>query len=173
MVRIKGSSAAAVAAIRKLCASAADGTGCEPTTLREVSAIQRFPFEAAAAISGALGIMALALTAIGLYSVTSYGVVHRRREIGVHLALGASPVQVTRRLLREAGRCVIAGLACGLPICLILSRLLNSSVFGIRAFDARVYAVAPALLTLFTALACALPARRAARMDPMASLREE
>jgi ABC-type antimicrobial peptide transport system permease subunit len=117
--------------------------------------------------------LALVLTAVGLYSVTSYSVVHRRREIGVHLALGASAARVMRRILGEAGRYVITGLALGLPVCLILSRLMRSSVFGVAAFDPSVYIVVPALLTLITTLACAVPARRAARMAPMTLLREE
>jgi ABC-type antimicrobial peptide transport system permease subunit len=105
---------------------------------------------------------------VGLYSVTSYSVVHRRREIGVRLALGASPARVVRGILGEAGRYVITGLALGLPVCLILSRLMRSSVFGIAAFDP-----SAVLLTLITTLACAVPARRATRMAPMTLLREE
>ena len=173
MVRINSPSASALAAIRKLCAAVPDATGCEPTSLREVAGMQRWPFEAAAMVAGALGMLALMLTAVGLYSVTSYSVVQRRREIGVHLALGASPAQLTRRLVGEAWRCVAGGLAVGLPISLVLSRLANSSVLGINAFDPAAYAAVPVLLAVIVTLACAGPARRAARMDPMASLREE
>ncbi len=177
MVRIHGQPSSAIASslatIRKLCAGVADAAGCEPTSLREVSGIWRFAFQAAASVAGALGILALALTAVGLYSVTGYSVAHRRREIGVHLALGASPAQVMRRILGEAWRCVVIGLAVGLPACLILSRLMNSSVFRIETFDPTAYVVVPTLLALIVTLACAVPARRAARMDPIASLREE
>ncbi len=173
MVRINGSPASAIATIRKLCAGIENATGCEPTSLRELSGMQRFPFQAAASVCGVLGILALGLTAVGLYSVTSYSVVQRRREIGIHLALGASPARVMRRFFGEACRCVVIGLALGLPVCLIISRLVNSSVFGIEGFDAGAYAFVPALLTLVATLACAVPARRAARMDPLASLREE
>jgi predicted permease len=173
IVRINGPRAPAIAEIRKLCASAADATGCEPTSLREVSGLWGFVFEAAASVAGALGMLALLLTAVGLYGVTSYSVVQRRREIGVHLALGASPTQVVRRILREAWRCVVTGLAVGLPVCLILSRLMKASVFGVQAFDPTAYLLVPALLALITTLACAVPARRAAKMDPMDSLREE
>lgn len=173
IARVHGTPASAVAAMRKVCAEAADATGCEPVSLRELSNVWRFPFAAAACIAGALGVLALALTAVGLYGVTSCSVVQRRREIGVYLAVGASPVQVMRRLLREALRCVLIGMALGLPVCLILSWLMRSSVFGIAAFDAGAYAVAPALLSVIVALACAVPARRATRIDPIASLREE
>jgi ABC-type antimicrobial peptide transport system permease subunit len=78
-----------------------------------------------------------------------------------------------RRLLGEASRSVLFGLAAGLPVCLILSRLMNTSVLGIRAFDVNAYLAVPALLALITALACAVPARRAAQVDPMVSLRED
>lgn len=113
------------------------------------------------------------LTAIGLYSVTSYLVFQRRREIGVLLALGASPSQVIRRILSEAWRCVVLGVAAGLPVCLVLSKLAASSVLQIRTFDPGAYLFVPALLIVIATLACAGPARRAVRMDPMVSLREE
>ena len=135
--------------------------------------MQRFPFQIAAGVAGALGGLALLLTAIGLYSVTSYSVVQRRREIGVLLALGASPSQVIHRILSEAWRCVVLGVAAGLPVCLVLSKLAASSVFEIRTFDVGAYLFVPALLTAIATLACAGPARRAVRMDPMVSLREE
>lgn len=173
MVRITGNPVKTAAEIREFCARSANATGCEPASLREVSAMQRFPFQIAAAIAGALGGLALLLTAIGLYSVASYSVVQRRREIGVLLALGASPSQVIRRILSEASRCVLLGVAAGLPVCLALSKLAASSVFQIRTFDAGAYFSVPALLIVITTFACAGPARRAARMDPMVSLREE
>jgi hypothetical protein len=173
VVRIHGPRAPAMAAIRKLCAAVPDATGCEPVSLREIAGMQRLPFEVAAAVAGALGMLALLLTGVGLYSVTSYSVVQRRREIGVHLALGASSAQVMRRILGEAWRAVAGGLAVGLPVCLVLSRLANSSVLAIDTFDPAAYAAVPLLLGLIVTLACALPARRAAGMDPMASLREE
>jgi len=173
MVRITGSTAKTAAAIREFCAGVANATGCEPASLRDVSAMQRSPFQIAAGGAAALGGLALLLTAIGLYSVASYSVVQRRREIGVLLALGASPSQVIHRILSEAWRCVVLGVAAGLPVCLVLSKLAASSVFQIRTFDAGAYLSVPVLLILITTLACAGPARRAARMDPMVSLREE
>jgi ABC-type antimicrobial peptide transport system permease subunit len=100
-------------------------------------------------------------------------VVQRRREIGVLLALGASPSQVIRRILSEAWRSVVLGAAAGLPVCLVLSKLAASSAFPIRTFDPGAYLSVPVLLIVTTTLACTGPARRAVRMDPMVSLREE
>ena len=94
MVRITGNPVKTAAAIRELCAGVANATGCEPASLRGASAHQRFYFQIPAGVAGALGGLALPLTAIGLYSVASYSVVQRRREIGVLLALGASPPSV-------------------------------------------------------------------------------
>ena len=173
MVRSAGDPVATVAALRQLCSRGENATGCEPASLREMSAMQRLPFQIAAAVAGVLGGLALLLTAVGLYSVASYSVVQRRREIGVYLALGASPFQVMRRILREAARCVLAGIAVGLPVCLILSKLAASSVLQIQTFDPRAYLAVPALLVSIAMLACAVPAARALRMDPMRSLREE
>jgi predicted permease len=174
MVRINGSPATVVQQIRDTCASTVPGaTGCVPTSLREVSSGWRIMFAAAATVAGVLGFLALALTAVGLYSVTSYSVVQRRKEIGVFMALGASPGHVICRILGEAGKCVLIGIVIGLPVCLVLSKLMSSSVFGIRAFDATAYLGIPALLSLITALACAIPARRAAKTDPMESLRAD
>lgn len=159
------------AGIRATCA--ANGIGCAPAPLREVGTMQRLPFQSAAAIAGLLGVLALLLTAIGLYSVASYSVVQRRREIGVHMALGATPVQVMRRILGEAAQCVAGGLLVGLPICLGLSKLASASILRIQTYDPAAYFAVPALLAFIAILACAVPARRAAQTDPMLSLREE
>jgi putative ABC transport system permease protein len=173
MARITGNPARTAASIREVCAGVTNATGCEPVSLSEVSAMIRFPFKIAAGVAGALGGLALLLTAIGLYSVASYSVFQRKREIGVLLAMGASPSQVIHRILSDASRCVVLGVAAGLPVCLVLSKLAASSVFQIRTFDLGAYLTVPALLITVTTLACAGPARRAARMDPMVSLREE
>jgi predicted permease len=173
IVRIHGEASAAIPAIREVCAGPAHGAGCEPSSLREVSRMQRVPLEIAAAIAGLLGALGLAMTAVGLSSLIRYTVLERRREIGVLLVLGATPMRVVRRLTGEALLCVGLGSALGLPICLVASRFLDASVLGIEGFPVSAYLLAPALLAAITALACVAPARRAARLDPMASLREE
>ncbi|MBL8238078.1 MAG: ABC transporter permease [Bryobacterales bacterium] len=162
---------AAAPAVRALCAAL--GSGCEPIPLREVAHSQRVPFQAAAAISAALGCLGLLLTVIGIYSVASYSVLQRRREIGIQLALGATPARILRRVLSQAIVCVAGGLAVGFPVSLALSNLASASVLNIQTFDALAYLGVPALLAAVAALACTLPARRAARTDPMTSLRQE
>jgi len=135
--------------------------------------MQRFPFQAAAVVAGVLGLLALLLTAIGLYGVVSYSVVQRRREIGIHLALGAAPGQVAVRILGEAWCCVCGGILAGLPVCLVLSKLAASSVFQVRTFDAGPYVGVPLFLAGLAMVACLGPAWRAARVDPTRSLRED
>jgi predicted permease len=171
MARAAGDPAAARAAIRALCAEAANG--CETASLREVAALQRFPFQAAAAVAGALGALAILLTAVGLFGVVSFVIVQRKRELGVEAALGATPARILHRIIGDAVRPVLAGLATGLPLCLLLSKLAASSVFAIRTFDTGAYLAAPSLLVALSVLACLGPARRAAKADPMLSLREQ
>lgn len=174
MVRVNGNPVAAAAALRTACAeSAQTPVGCEPASLRQVASLQRFPFQAAAAVAGVLGLLALLLTGVGLYGVVNYAVMQRRKEFGIHVALGASPRQVMTRTFSEAGRYIAGGLVVGLPVCLALSKLAASSVFAIRTFDPWAYTSVPVLLVLISLLACLGPARRAARLDPMKSLREE
>ena len=173
IVRIHGAASAALPAIRDVCAGPAHGAGCEPSSLRQMSRMQRMPLEIAAAIAALLGALGLAMTAVGLYSLIRYTVLERRREIGVLLALGATPIRVVRRLTGEALFCVGLGAIVALPVCVMASRFLNASVLGIEGFPVSAYLLVPALLAAITALACVTPARRAARMDPMASLREE
>lgn len=173
LVRIDGNPLATAASLRRSCAEAASGTGCEPVSLREISSLQRSPFQVAAGVSATLGALALLLTAAGIYSVASYSVVQRRREIGVLSALGASPARVVHRILSEAWRCVALGVAAGMPVCLALSKLAANSAVEIRTFDATAYLAVPALLVITATAACAGPALRAARLDPIAALREE
>lgn len=173
LVRVHGDPGTTIAAIRQICATTSSSGGCEPISLRDISGMQRFPFQAAAVVSAALGALALGLSAIGLYSMTSFSVTQRRREIGIYLALGATVRQVLQRIFREALHCGAMGLAIGIPVCLILSALANASVLGIEAWDTTVYLTIPAVLIATAAIACALPARRAAKTDPMLSLREE
>ncbi len=170
VVRLTGEMVTAVEKLREECLPYG---GCVPSSLREMAGWQRFPFRAAAAVAMTLGAIALLLTAVGLYGVASYTVVQRRREIGVHMALGATPAQVMRRMLAEAAWCVAGGVAVGLPVCLAVSKVTASSFFKIQTFDVGAYVTVPVLLAAIALLACLVPARRASLVDPMTSLREE
>ncbi len=119
------------------------------------------------------GAAALALAMLGVYGLLSYLVTLRTREIGVRVALGARPRQVVRNVLGETARLAAGGAALGLAGSLALAPLLRSLLFGVTATDAVSLAAAPLLLGLVALAASGLPARRAARIDPMTALRTE
>jgi hypothetical protein len=173
MIRVNDRQPAILREISDACLNVPGSPGCEPRSLHDIAAVQRFPFQAGAAVAGLLGLMALMLTAVGLYSVVSYSVEQRRKEIAVVIALGAIPRQVAQRVLGETIRCVAGGLAVGLPVCVALSWLAAASVVRIRTFDPLAYATVPALLAVVAAVACLVPVLRALRVDPMAALRQE
>ena len=117
--------------------------------------------------------LALLLASVGISGVMGNSVRQRRTEIGVRLALGAAPARVVGRLLREGARLTAVGLVLGLGASLLLSRVLASFLFGVAATDLATYAGVAALLAAVAMLACYLPARRAARVNPMTALRSE
>jgi putative ABC transport system permease protein len=120
---------------------------------------------------GLFAALALALAAIGVYGVTAYGVSRRTREIGLRMALGADRRDVVRLIVSGGMRFVIAGLVAGLLGALALSRLLSSLLFEVRPTDPPTYAAVAIALAAVALLACALPATRAARLDPTEALR--
>ncbi|HXA86485.1 MAG TPA: ABC transporter permease [Candidatus Dormibacteraeota bacterium] len=121
----------------------------------------------------AFATMALLLAAIGLYGVISYSVVQRTQEIGVRMALGARLAQVMWLVLSQSLRMVLAGVAIGLAASLVLARLLQSELIQVSAFDPLTFAGMCAVLVAVTLAATYLPARRAAKVDPMLALRHE
>lgn len=160
-----------LSALRQFCVDSAIPTYCQPRSFRDMSSFQRFPFTAAALVSSVLGLLGLVLTCIGLFGTVSYSVVQRTREIGIHMALGALPRQVTSRLVLEGLRGVFIGIAIGLPLCRVFSQLAASSILGIRAFDPYAYSLVSLLLAAIAAVSCYLPARHASRLNPSTSLR--
>jgi putative ABC transport system permease protein len=117
--------------------------------------------------------LALMLAAIGIYSVLAYSVRQQVREIGIRMALGAQLSDVLRMVLRQGARLVLAGIAIGLVSAVGLTRVMASQLFGVTATDPVTFVSVSLLLAAVALLACYLPARRAAKVDPMAALRYE
>jgi putative ABC transport system permease protein len=117
--------------------------------------------------------IALALAAVGIYSVIAYSVAQRTREIGIRMALGAQQGDVLRLVVLQGMKLVLVGGAIGLGSSFALTRLMTSLLFGISATDPLTFAVIGLVITIVTLLACWLPARRAAKTDPMIALRTE
>jgi ABC-type antimicrobial peptide transport system permease subunit len=122
---------------------------------------------------GAFGLSALVLAGLGLYGVTSYAVARRTREIGVRMALGAQPSRVLALVVADGLRPVLAGAAVGILLALALGRLLRSLLFGVGPADPLSIGLAAFVLGASALLAALLPARRAARVDPLIALRAE
>jgi ABC-type antimicrobial peptide transport system permease subunit len=122
-------------------------------------------------LTGIFSLLALLLAAIGLYGVMSYNVVRRTSEIGIRLALGAQSSTVLWMILRESLILLALGLALGLPLTLISTRIIRDQLFGLSATDPVILAAAIAVVAAMTLIAAWLPARRAATVDPMVALR--
>jgi predicted permease len=126
-----------------------------------------------ALLSGFFAVVGLVLAAVGLYGVLSYSVVHRTREIGIRIALGARQLRVIRTVLAEAGGAALVGAACGLVGGLYLSRFVEALLFEVTPLDFWSLALPLGSLLLAALLAAMLPALRAARVDPVIALRYE
>jgi hypothetical protein len=142
-------------------------------TLDAYAAVGLYPFQAAYWIAGALGGIALLLTVAGIYGVLSYVVMQRRRELGVRLAIGATPLEVTGLVLGQSLRLAGIGLAIGTVLALGVARLFAVNIVGLSTFEPIAFAGGAMLVLLSSAVAGYVPARRAGRLDPIEALRAE
>ena len=124
-------------------------------------------------LTGGFGVLGLALACVGLYGLLGYSVVRRTREIGIRMALGAQRRGVQWMVVGRALRLLIVGAALGLPAAWVVSRWLQSMLFGLTPTDPSVIACAVLLLVMAGMLAAYFPARRATRVDPVTALRAE
>ena len=139
----------------------------------QLVAPQLRPWRLGASMFGVFGALALVIAAVGLYGVIGYAVSQRTHEIGVRMALGARGGDVLRMVMRQGASLAIAGALGGLLGALAVTRFLRAMLFGVTPLDPAAYVGAGALLLAAAALACYLPARRAARLDPVRALRAE
>jgi putative ABC transport system permease protein len=127
----------------------------------------------AASIAGFFGVMALLISTVGLYAVVASGVTERTREIGVRVALGSSPRDVMRVVMRGGARLGLVGLALGLIGAVVMARAMGSLLYGLSPVDPLTFGAVPVVLAIVVVLATYVPARRAVRLDPMAALRSD
>ena len=126
-----------------------------------------------ARLFGLLSSLAVLLAAVGLYGVVAFAVAGRKREFGIRVALGADGPRISRLVFRSATTIVVWGTLLGLAGAYVLSRVIESRLFGVEAVDATSYIAAIALLAVVAVLACWIPAAAAVRVDPVATLRLE
>lgn len=146
-----------------------DGVTTQVRMLKESMGLERL----LALLCGGLALLALSLSCIGLGGLMAYNVTRRTNEIGIRIALGAQPRNVAWSVLREAIVLAGMGIALGIPMALALATILDSIVFGIAAYDPTTMLASALVLVTVSAAAAWIPARRAAKIDPMEALRCE
>jgi len=151
------------------------------TTMKEITAGPVQQGQAVMWLLGSLASLALVLSAVGIYSVISYSVSQKTREIGIRMALGASDAGVASMVVRQGLLLALVGLGVGLLGALVMARVFSGLPFEVRRLllfdvhptDPLILASASVMLTIVAMLACFLPARRAAKVDPIVALRYE
>ena len=173
LVLVRARSAGGLAPVMAIVKQLAPRAAIQPVALADNFDRQVAPSRYAALVSGFLGFLALLLASVGMAGVFAYVVSQRTREIGVRMALGASPPQVVRLVLGSSLRALLYGVLAGVAGAAAVSTLLVHVLPGVRASEPAVYGGVLALLVLAAGLASAVPARRATRIDPVRALRWE
>jgi len=173
-VRMRGNAMAALPEVRKIVAEVDPNVPLEkPMTQQEQFDESYEQQRMFAALGGFFGVLAALLVATGLYGSYSFRVSRRTAEIGVRMALGASRGQVLAMMMRESLWVLGGGLGVGIPLTLLAIRPLKSMLYQMSPFDAASLALAVSVITIVSASAALIPARRAASIDPMQALRTE
>jgi putative ABC transport system permease protein len=145
----------------------------DDSTAEQVAETTLAPTRIGAVVLGAFGALALLLAAVGLYGLIAYSVSRRTREVGVRMAIGARPRDVLGLVLRQGLKLALAGVGVGVLAAAGVARVLESLLYGVSAVDPVSYAAAALVLLAAAALANALPAYRASRIEPMRALRHD
>jgi len=173
VMRVKGPASAMMQPLRQAVASLDPGLPVIVEDMEEVTGNAAFLLRMSAQLLGGLGLVALFLAAVGIYSVMAYGVNQRRSEIGLRMALGASPQEILKMVLKQGSILAAAGCLLGLAGALILGHRFADLLYRTRPVEPLVLAAVPLILGAVALAACALPALRAARMAPTEALRGE
>jgi len=145
------------------------GVGTLKSSMRVSSVFERL----AGTLAGAFGLLSIVLAGVGVYGVIAYSTRQRTREIAIRLALGARRTEVLRLVLGQGLRLTLAGLGAGIAVSLVLTRFLKSQLYGVATTDVWTYGAVALLLCLVSLAACAIPAYRATKVDPLVALRYE
>jgi len=172
-IRVSGSAADLTPALRSLLQPLLPKAPIEVEPLSSYVATTLIRERMLATLAAGFGLLALALAGVGIYGLLAYGVTRRTREIGLRIALGAQPWGVVALMLRGAQAPLAAGLVVGAPIAWAASRSIESMLFGLEPLDPLAIGAAVLALSLIAHIAAYLPARRAARVDPLIALKCE
>ncbi len=143
------------------------------TTMEAVVGREMAPWRFSTWLFGLFAALAFVLATVGLFGVVSLDVLHRSREFAVRLALGAQRRAISGRVLRSAAFRVVTGVVLGVAVAAVASRWMRSLLFGIQPFDPVTYGVVILIVAAVVAAASWLPARRAARIDPLTLLKRD
>jgi predicted permease len=171
LLRTAGNPSTVLAGLRReIAAVDSRASAVDLMPFHEWSDVTLLPHKAAATLAGGMGLIALLIAAVGLYSVMAYAVSQRTREIGIRMALGARPINVLRDVLVRGMGLTAAGLAIGITIALAATRIVAGMLIHVAPTDPATFAVAAAFLSAVALLACYVPALRATHVNPIEAL---